>query len=410
MAACTSLPCASRSRSLAGASSALAAASAPASAAWAALAAASSRARSVAAWRCLQVGLDARGLVLQQLGADHDADPQRHRLRAGRLRHHVVDAGEVGARGQRVGAVPVAVAETQDAPGRRVRLGLARRPPALAHRLQLPAEGDAVERHRQQIHHHAVDRPAGGAGEDRLGRDRALDNLDLVAVAPQQRGQRPRLAGLARALAPAAHQHDDGAAEQPDAVGQPGDARTGCGAVDGPGAGALAQQRPDPQHDQRLLGRFRHVGVGAALQPLPLGAGLRGLGQDQHRDGAGAHVEAQRAGQVAAAHARQVVVRDHQVGQRPVQPLQRRLGAGGALDLEAVPFQRAADLQRLGVGILDQQQLAALQRRPRTAHASACAPAHARLAGSICSSRGAITSSGRLAQDPPSRIAAPGMP
>ena len=319
-----------------------------------------------------QLGLDPRGLVLQQLAPHHGADPQADRLGSSLLRHQIVDPGAIGPGDQQPAGRPIAVAEPENAQAADPGL-------ALPGGVQRGAQRDAVEAGRLQIDHDAI-RCVPHRVQRRFVRRRGPD---IVPVAPHQAGQ-----GLGRFAGIADQQHP-GLAEQPDLAAEPDRFRL-VRAV-------LPQQRPDPEQDQRLVGRFRHVGVGAALQPLALEPRFRGLRQHQHRRGASADVQPQRPDQLAAIHARQMVVAHHQLRHRPVQAVERRLRAVGALDREAVALQHAADHQRLGVGILDQQDPAAHGAVP------ARGPSIARMRGAICSI-------GRLRHDPPRCTAAAGMP
>ncbi len=382
--------------------------------------------------------LDPRGLVLQQLAPHHRAYAQRHGFHARRRGHHVVHSGAVGLCRQCGGTGRTAVAEAQDAEG--ARSSASRRqpgpcPPGILVQRLLPrpvepgAETDPVEAGRLQVDHDAVER-VGCRVQQRCCAGRPGRAVHLVSVARQEGCQR-----LVRVRIP--DEQDAGAPEQAHPLAEPGRRDVGRQAGRARLRAALAKQRPDAHHHQPGVCGFRHVGVGAAFQPFTLQAGLGRFRQHQHRDRLGAHVQPERAGELAAVHARQVVVRHHQVRQVAVQAIERRLGAGRTRHGEARPLQHTADLQRLRFRVLDQQQVRGVRRRAahgRTAHGGAAqdGAAHDRAAhdraahdraarspeaagsrgsrDSVRRMRGAIPSSGMLAHEPPSRTATAGMP
>ena len=165
--------------------------------------------------------------------------------------------------------------------------------------------------------------------------------------------------------------------------------------------GALAQERPDAQQQQVAVGGFRHVGVGAALQALALDVPPARLGQHQDRRRPGAHGEPHLPRQLVAVHPGQVVIGHHEVGQAVIHRLQRGFRGGVARHRKAVALQEEAQLQGLGLGILDQQDAGRGSGQARHAGKPGCTARR---------TRGAIRSRGSTLPAALSRTAAAGIP
>ena len=76
-----------------------------------------------------------------------------------------------------------------------------------------------------------------------------------------------------------------------------------------------------------------------------------------------AHVEAHLPRQLVAVHAGQMVIGDDEIGQLLVQAVEGGFRGRAPGDVEAVRLQHVAQLQRLGLRILDQEDLGGLASR-----------------------------------------------